>query len=143
MDIALVKAKYEDIAFLVKLRKLTMVEHLEKAGLHFSDDQHMSRVKIHFDNSYIIQHKKKQVGVLKYIETSGVIDILQLQILPKYQGKGMGKHVLNHMIKLSEDFNKKLTLKVLKENPARYLYKRNGFTVVDEDEHEFYMEFEK
>ncbi|WP_299212859.1 GNAT family N-acetyltransferase [uncultured Aquimarina sp.] len=143
MNIELIKAKDTDTVFLVKLRKLTMVEYLEKAGLYVSDDQHVSRVKIHFNAAYIIKQLDERVGLLKYIETKDAIEILQFQILPKYQGKGIGNYLLNHIIQLSESLHKNILLKVLKENPARYLYERNGFCIIGEDQYEFHMEFKK
>ncbi|MFD2563491.1 GNAT family N-acetyltransferase [Aquimarina rubra] len=143
MHIELVKAQNKDIVFLVKLRKLTMVKHLEKAGLHLSDDQHLSRVKFHFNEAYIVKQLDERIGLLKYIETSNAIEILQLQILPSYQRKGIGNFLLNHMIQLSKSLHKSLVLKVLKENRARYLYERNGFKTIGEDRYEFYMELKK
>jgi len=143
MDIKLVKAKDSDTLFLLKLRKLTMVEYLKKAGLYLTDDQHLSRVKIHFNAAYIIKQLDEKVGLLKYIETKDAIEILQFQILPKYQGKGIGNYLLNDMIKLSGSLDKNILLKVLKENPARYLYERNGFCIIGEDQYEFHMQFKK
>ena len=127
MDIELTKARDVDTNFLVQLRKLTMVEHLEKAGLYLSEEEHLSRVKIHFDSSFIVKQKEEQVGAIKYVETSNEIEILQLQILPNHQGKGIGKQLMNYMIQVSSSLNKDLILRVLKENPARYLYERFGF----------------
>ncbi|WP_405208953.1 GNAT family N-acetyltransferase [Aquimarina sp. LLG6339-5] len=143
MNIELIKAKDGDIAFLLQLRRQTMIEHLEKAGLFLSEDQHVSRVKFHFDGSRVIHLNEARVGVLKYIETNNSIEILQFQILPKYQGKGIGKYLLNYIIQLSDDLNKVVRLKVLRENPAKFLYQRNGFKIYDEDQYEFYMEFVK
>ncbi|MDH7446289.1 GNAT family N-acetyltransferase [Aquimarina sp. 2201CG14-23] len=139
MDVELVKAADVDIEFLFQLRKQTMVEHLENAGLYLSDKDHMSRVKFHFDGSYIVTQSNEKVGVLKYIKTDKTIEILQLQVLPEHQGKGIGKYLLEYMTSLSRSLNKELILKVLKENPARYLYERNGFNVIDEDQYEFHM----
>ncbi|WP_299259222.1 GNAT family N-acetyltransferase [uncultured Aquimarina sp.] len=143
MNIKLIKAEEIDMVFLVKLRKLTMVEYLEKAGLYLTDDQHLSRVKIHFDAAYIVKQLDETVGLLKYIENKNTIEILQFQILPKYQGKGIGNYLLNYMIQLSVSLHKNILLKVLKKNPARHLYERNGFCIIGEDQYEFHMEFKK
>ncbi|WP_108804631.1 N-acetyltransferase [Aquimarina sp. Aq107] len=143
MNIELIKAKDEDIVFLLELRKQTMIEHLEKAGVFLSEDGHVSRVKFHFNNSHVIHLNDSRIGVLKYIETNNSIEILQFQILPKYQGKGIGNYLLNYIIQLSRDANKNVRLKVLKENPAKFLYERNGFKIYDEDQYEFHMEFIK
>ena len=64
---------------------------------------------------------------------------MQLQIHPDYQGRGIGRMVLNQMI--AQTTAPKITLTVLKANPAKKLYERLGFSVVGEDEFEFYMLF--
>ncbi|WP_051336239.1 GNAT family N-acetyltransferase [Aquimarina latercula] len=111
MNIKLIKAKDVDIAFLLQLRKQTMIEHLEKAGVFLSEDGHVSRVKFHFDSSHVICLNEARVGVLKYIETNNSIEILQFQILPKYQGKGIGNYLLSYIIQLSRDANKNIFTK--------------------------------
>lgn len=141
MKIELVKALITDLDFLFQLRKSTMAPHLEKAGRYLSDAEHMSRVKFHFDNAFIVKLSYESVGLLKYVETTKTIEILQLQIGPNHQGKGVGKYVLKYMISLSKKQSKELTLKVLKENPAVQLYQRNGFLIIGEDQYEFFMKF--
>lgn len=143
MNIKLHKATNDHITFLLELRRQTMIEHLEKVGLFLSEEQHLARVRIHFDNAYIILQNKKKIGLLKYIETDSAIEILQLQITPKFQGKGIGNSVLNNVIEQSVATNKEIRLKVLKENPAKFLYERNGFSIYDEDSYEFYMKLTK
>ncbi len=142
MDIKLVKAKNVDITFLLKLRKLTMEEHLQQAKLYVSDEEHLARIKFKFDDAYIVKRLDDSVGLLKYIETKVAIEILQFQILPDHQRKGIGKYIIDYMIQLATTLNKNLLLKVLKENPARYLYKRNGFQTFGEDQYEFHMKYE-
>ncbi|WP_299609760.1 GNAT family N-acetyltransferase [uncultured Aquimarina sp.] len=143
MNIKLHKATNDDITFLLELRRQTMIEHLEKVGLFLSEEQHLARVRIHFDHAFIILQHKEKIGVLKYIETDSVIEILQLQITPKFQGKGIGNYVLNDVIEQAIATNKEIRLKVLKENPAKFLYERNGFSIYDEDSYEFYMKLVK
>lgn len=137
----LVKAEESDKNFLIHLRKTTMTEHLEKAGLYLSEEQHISRVNFNYENAYLICTSNQKIGVLKYIETKNTIEILQLQILPDYQGLGIGKSIVNKLIAVSKTYKKNLTLKVLKQNPARHLYQGVGFDIVNEDAHEFFMQF--
>ncbi len=120
-----------------------MVEHLEKARIYLSDEEHEARIDKCFEGSYIILASHKKVGLLKCIETKAEIEILQLQVLPGYQGKGIGKQILKGVISKAEAENKNLRLNVLKENPARHLYERNGFKIVGEDPFEFYMKLVK
>ena len=135
-DIKLVKAKIDDKDFLFDLRKQTMVEHLEKSGLFLSDEEHRKRVDKSFENSFVILHQEHQVGLVKYEENEVMLEILQIQILPEFQNKGIGKQVLQYLF----EKEKIIQLKVLKDNPAKKLYERLGFTIVDEDEHEYHME---
>lgn len=140
MNIELVLAKDTDKTFLLNLRKLTMIEHLKTAGLFLSDQDHLNSLEKHFENSYIITSSKQKIGLLKYIETEKKIEIIQFQVLPEYQNKGIGTYLLNHLFSIAIKSSKPLELKVLKENPARYLYKEFGFKIIDEDSHEFYMQ---
>jgi len=141
MKIELVKALKIDMDFLFQLRKSTMVPHLEKAGLFLSDEEQLSRVLFHLDNAFIVMFSGKKVGLLKYIVLEKTIEILQIQILPVYQGKGIASFLIEDLKSKSKMLEKELFLKVLKENPARFLYKRVGFQVIDEDPYEFHMKF--
>ncbi|MEB3347820.1 GNAT family N-acetyltransferase [Aquimarina gracilis] len=140
MEIKFVKAQEEDKAFFLNLRKQTMNEHLEKAGIYLSEEEHKGRVDKNYDGSYIISNSFNKLGLLKYIEEDTRIEILQLQILPKFQGNGIGKQVLNKMISKAETMKKDLFLKVLKDNPAKHLYRRCGFKIIGEDNYEFFMQ---
>lgn len=117
-----------------------MVEHLEEMGIFLSDEEHLSRIDFQYDNAYVILKSNQRAGVLKYIETEHAIEILQIQVLPEYQGHGIGKYVIKDLIETAKASNKDMVLKVLKENPARYLYERMGFKTVDEDKYEFHMQ---
>ncbi|GAA4276117.1 GNAT family N-acetyltransferase [Aquimarina mytili] len=140
MNIELVKAKETDRDFLLDLRISSMQEHLHTAGLYLSNEEHKSRVDVHFDASQIILKSSQRIGLLKSLETQDNIEILQLQILPEFQGMRIGKHIIDNIISRAKHESKKVTLKVLKENPAKHLYERLGFKVTGEDQHEFYME---
>ena len=140
MEIKLIKALEKDKEFLFGLRKLTMAKHLEQAGLFLTDQEHMGRVTDCFEGSHLLMQTNERIGVIKYKESDSFIEIMQLQILPLYQGKGIGKYVLKYFSELAQNRSKLLTLKVLKENPAKTLYKKVGFKIIDEDEHEFHMQ---
>ncbi|MEW7289599.1 GNAT family N-acetyltransferase [Aquimarina sp. 2304DJ70-9] len=142
MKIELVKAKETDKNFLLDLRKLTMVKHLEKAGIYLSDEEHVARAHDFFEATQILINSSERIGVLKCLETQNSIEIVQLQILPQYQGMDIGKGIANDVISKAQSKNKSVTLKVLKENPARYLYERIGFKITGEDQYEFHMKKE-
>lgn len=118
-----------------------MVEHLENAGIHLTNDEHAARLSDYYECAYLVVNSGKTVGMLKYRELEEKFDILQLQIHPKNQGKGLGKMIMDRVLSWSDKENKKIELTVLKANPARSLYEKLGFSIVGEDDYEFHMQF--
>jgi len=141
LQIQLIKALEKDKNFLLILRKATMVQHLEASGLYLSDEEHMERINHHFEGSFLIMLFDQKVGSLKCKETIETVEILQLQVHPDFQGKGIGRSTLEKMIESVKNKNQDLTLKVLKENPAKTLYERAGFITIGEDSLEFFMKW--
>ncbi len=139
IQISFRKASFLDIDFLVCLRKYSMTEHLEKAGIRMSDEQHHARVLEHFDDSNIILLDQLAIGVIKLGDLGESLHIRQLQILPNYQGKGIGRKVLTVIEKKAKERKKAVTLAVLIENPAKKLYDSYGFKVLRQDELQYYM----
>jgi len=133
-----IKAAYSDRDYLLSLRKLTMVEHLENAGLFLTDQQHVLRLDDQYDCSHLIVINEVQIGTLKYQTHAQYIEIMQLQIHPLHQNKGYGRAVIEQVITSAQ--SKPIKLTVLKNNPALGLYKRLGFTITDENNYEYYMQ---
>ncbi len=126
------KVKHEDIDFLLSLRRKTMTQHLLAAGIRMTNEQHLMRIKEHFYESHIILADRKPIGLLKMgivalNDTHKSLHIRQLQIMPKYQGKGIGSRVLTVVKKRALQLCLPITLNVLINNPARGLYLRHGF----------------
>ncbi|WP_416306996.1 GNAT family N-acetyltransferase [Neptunicella sp. SCSIO 80796] len=138
----LVKATSRDMDFLFRLRKITMDEHLQRAGVFLDDEQHQQRVQDLFEHSFIIRHNNQHMGMIKYVTTDRHISIKQIQILPAHQGQGLGRRVIEFFIQQAKQQQKDLILTVLKDNPAQKLYQRLGFAYVGEDELEFHMKLQ-
>lgn len=135
------KALESDIDFLLDLRKKTMTEHYASSNLSTDEKSTLQRVLYEFEKANIIILNNNPIGLLKINKAEDYIEILQLQIDPKLQGKGIGKNILNDIIgKYSQ---KPIRLSVLKTNKAQNLYSGLGFTIIDEDEHSYKMEFSK
>jgi ribosomal protein S18 acetylase RimI-like enzyme len=137
MQFKFIQATAQDWDYLLELRKLTMVEHLETSGVFLSEEEHKLRLNDAYECSHLIVYKESLIGTLKFRELDEKLEILQLQIHPNFQGKGLGRQVLEQVLKDSQP--KYLELTVLKENPAIKLYKRLGFTIFGEDQFEYFM----
>ncbi|MGE7988439.1 GNAT family N-acetyltransferase [Lysinibacillus fusiformis] len=60
--------------------------------------------------------------------------LIDIALLPNYQGKGIGTHLIVQLQKMAKEQRKAVVLQVLKTNSARDLYERLGFQVFQEDE---------
>lgn len=139
MQFILTPATESDLPYLLELRKLAMTEHLQRAGRFLDDEQHRQRVKLDFDCSHIIRYHGGTIGMLKFRQRHQEINIIQFQIHPDYQGRGLGQRVLEQVLKDAQIAQ----LSVLKDNPAIHLYHRLGFKTVSEGVDEFYLRFER
>ena len=136
--------KHEDLDFLLSLRKKSMNKHLANANIKLTNEQHLERIKEHYYDSHIILRDRKPIGVLKLgvvklKDTNKSLHIRQLQILPQYQGQGIGSKVLSVVKKRALQLQLPITLNVLLKNPARGLYLRHGFQIEGKNKVEFQM----
>ena len=131
-------ATEKDKTYLLDLRKLTMVEHLEKSGQFLSDAQHEYRLNDAYECSYLVMYANELIGTLKYRVSEATVEIMQIQIHPLFQRQGFGQKILQQIITDSKP--KLIELTVLKQNPALQLYKRLGFEITGEDLHEYFMQ---
>lgn len=137
--IELREARESDVPFLLKLRALALEPHEEKAGLKPSEERRLERVRAHFESGQIIELEGQAIGVIKVVRSPEQWKLLQVQVLPQYQGRGIGTEVVLGVLDRAREAKKAVVLTVLKENPARRLYERVGFKVVGEREHVYEM----
>ena len=128
-----------DLPFLLALRSESMGPHLSAAGIDRSDDAQLARVLHCFDCAQIVLGDGKPVGLLKLQRDPGEWRVLQVQLAETVRGQGLGRRLLEEVLSDAKQAGAKVTLTVLKANPAKGLYERLGFSVVGEDEHEFHM----
>jgi len=88
----------------------------------------------------VITYDGKLIGTIATIESEGCIEIGQFFILPEYQNKGIGTHLLKNILDKADRMGKNVTLRFLKNNPVESLYVRNDFRIVDTSEILYYME---
>ncbi|MFM0730625.1 GNAT family N-acetyltransferase [Paraburkholderia sediminicola] len=128
-----------DEPFLFELRKATMTEHLTRVGESADDAEHRARLLHRYDAAQVICIDGAPAGLLKAHRTENEWVVVQLQIAPTHQGRGIGERALRTVLLAAQAEALPVTLKVLKGNPARRLYERLGFKTVGEDEIQFHM----
>ena len=143
MDHTFRKAQESDFDYLLQLRRLTMDDYLLQNGLDISDKEHTFRIKYNFDDAKIILVDGVEAGLFKASYTAQNFQwyIYQIQIHPDYQGLGIGRKLIINLCEQALKDNASVGLSVLKSNPAKRLYDRLGFTVIDSNSSEFEMVF--
>jgi ribosomal protein S18 acetylase RimI-like enzyme len=142
-DLRYKQADDTDIDFLLNLRMKTMNPHYENSGLSTDRETTLQRVLYQFEKANIILLNNQPIGLLKVDRTFTNIEVLQLQIDPSQQGKGLGKKILSDILEEASLAGKTVSLSVLKTNKAQHLYTSLGFRIVSEDQYSYFMETEK
>lgn len=135
------QATKADLEFLVDLREMTINEHLENSGLTIDDAMTLEKVKYKYVCAKIVVIDGNDVGLLKVDKSARPWYIEQIQVLPCFQGKGIGEKVIQRLLAEAKSQNTDVSLSVLKCNPAKKLYERIGFSVIEESEIKFKMKF--
>lgn len=72
---------------------------------------------------------EQPAGRLYAVEWPDEIRIIDLTLLPDFQGKGYGSKILRSILDLGATIRKKVGIHVERTNPAMKLYHRLGFTI--------------
>ena len=131
--IDLQQAKAEHYDFALHLYLLTMRPYMQELIVWDEQEQRASfAAQWKREEVRIISVDGKDVGWLQVAELPAEIRLQKFFVSPQYQRSGIGSEVLRNLLATWRSTGKKIVLKVLKNNPARRLYERLGFSVVAE-----------
>lgn len=129
-------ATAQDLPFLMQLRLQTMQAYLLAAGVDLNEAEHLARIQHRFELAQILMLDGTPAGLVKLAREPEGWELLQVQIAPSLQGRGLGRALIDQ----SRKARVPLRLHVLKQNPARHLYERLGFEHIGEDALEYEMQ---
>lgn len=134
------RARESDVPFLVELRLQTIAPHFLAAGAEHSLAEQETRVRARFDCAEILESAGQAIGLLKVLRESPQWQLVQVQLMPSFQGQGIGGRLVASVVREAGAAGVPVVLSVLKANPARQLYERLGFKVIAEVEDAFHMQ---
>ena len=137
----------EDFDFLFKLKKQNFKWYIDKIW-GWNDEQQKEKLKKDLDEH--LEHKKiilvddKEIGIyVTHFTEDGDLFINEISIVKEYQKKGIGTDILNKQLEKNRNNGIRTILQVFKDNPAKSLYEKLGFTIYNETDTHYQMENNK
>jgi ribosomal protein S18 acetylase RimI-like enzyme len=129
------RASDDDRDYLYRLHVLTMRDVIEATWGWNEEWQRGDFAKRFAESQYfVIEADGTSIGTLCVERRPGAIYILELQLLPEYQGAGIGTEVIHGVIRDAALEGLPVALSVADANQrARRLYERLGFEVTGID----------
>jgi ribosomal protein S18 acetylase RimI-like enzyme len=121
-----------DYDFALQLSRSNMAEYYAKHGFVW-DDTYFARFWEAAENFGVYQDDQC-VGFVRMRLDEDAMHLSDLQVMPEYQGTGIGAAALQYMMQLAKVRRKPfMRLGVFADNPARRFYERHGFQVVEQE----------
>lgn len=145
MKCELKKIVGEDEPFLFEVYASTRKQEIDSWGwsseqkelflsLQWRAQQASYKQKFPNANHYVVLYENVYVGRCITEELLEYHHLIDLSILPSYQGKGIGTFIIKQLQKKAKNKDKPVILHVFHTNPARHLYERIGFQRIEADE---------
>lgn len=141
-DLQLTEAGDADIAFLdqvyasVRLDELALTDWSEERKLAFLGDQ-AARQREHYGRHYVgaeflvIRRGGEPIGRVFLYRHGNDIRLMDIGLLPPWRGRGIGTRLVEALLRLAAAEGCGVTLHVEPDNPARRLYDRFGFRLIE------------
>lgn len=138
--IGLRQATQNDYDFLYELVKTTMREYVEPIW-GWDEEWQRAYFQEHFDPDQvqIIVLGSQDIGAVSVEIKLEEHFLARLYLLPDYQRRGIGTHLLRSILGQAFAQGLPVTLQVLKGNRAKRLYERLGFAETEEAETHYLM----
>ncbi len=139
--IELRQATNDDSEFAYETKKLALGEYVRKTwGWDETFQQKFHQELWNPQNEKVITLDGCDVGKIVVLKRSEHLLLESIYILPEYQNRGIGTHLIRQVIDNARREKKPVRLQVLKINPAVNLYKRLRFQTTSKTETHFVME---
>lgn len=135
----------DDLPFLLAVYGSTRAD--EMAQLPWSDDQKSAFLKSQLEAQHtyyaqVFPSAEREVLLVDgdpagrfYVDRGlNEIHVIDIALLPPYRNRGIGSRLLGEILAEGERTGVKVTIYVEKNNPAKRLYQRLGFEVIDQDD---------
>lgn len=133
-------ATADDANFVNALTRNVMAVYVNQTwALEEEREAYFQKNIFNLETTKIIQIDGQDIGRWSIEWSSDFVLIDNVHLLPEYQGRGIGRRLIEEIVMLAETKGLFAKLMVLRVNPARHLYEFLGFKVHREDGERLYM----
>lgn len=131
-----------DYDFIYDVKTTTLKPHVELVwGWDEASQKKYLEESFGLETQLIIMHEGNDIGVLELNELKQRLEVVELEILPPYQGKGIGTNILRDLIDEYTNKGKRVGIGCFKINiRAKALYERLGFMLIKETANHYVLE---
>jgi len=128
-----------DFDELLALRIAAMRESLERVG-RFDPERARERLRNSFHPGYteFVLLDAKRVGFYTFRPAADGFHLDHLYVHPDCQSRGVGCHVIRHLVARSDAGQQPVHVGALRESASNRFYQRHGFVQTAEDEWDIY-----
>ena len=133
----------EDLEFILELKTLGMKWYIEKLyGWDLGLQREITKQEMNskLEDIKIVTLGSKDIGVTTFSEYKDFYEVGLIVIHPDYQNKGIATSIIKKYINTAKMNKKRIVIKTYKENPAKNLYLKLGFTIFKTDKTHLYLE---
>ena len=144
-DLKIRQCLESDSEYIYSLKKLTLKPYVEQIwGWDEKWNKEYFRKTFNPEIYQIIIYKNEDIGCIAFKEEGTMIEIENIEILPRYQNLGIGSYLINQIKQKITAQKKQIILQVFKINQkAIKFYAKHGFIKFDESETHFKMRFDE
>ena len=137
------RANAEDAEFAFRVLKETMRDYVVATwGTWWEKESRREIVEqVSSARTQIIELDGQPIGVQLVDRPGTHIQLVQLYVAKEFQRRGIGTELLNRLFVEAKESNLRIRLRVLAVNPAKRLYERLGFVVVETTPERYFMEW--
>ena len=131
MQIVLRLAQESERSFCESLSRKNMERY--RAARNIAWDQDRFNASWNQFENMVLASGNELLGVVRVCPEGEALGLRDLQVLPEWQGQGVGAFALEQtkQLAISRGYDR-LQLRVFAENPAKSLYERSGFRTVSD-----------
>lgn len=133
---------HQDYNFIYHVKTTTLKPHIELVwGWDEAVQTKYLEESFGLETQLIITHEQEEIGILELNELEKRLEVVELEILPAYQRKGIGTKILQDIIEEYKGKGKQVGIGCFKINgDAKRLYERLGFIMIKETETHYVLE---